>query len=146
SAPWGLRSRPPASPGSSMPSSDSPWVERGRCPRHRSWGEAGRSAPRGARRPSEGGPSPPPRELLAEFGVEDLADESVDRDGVEAHVGGHDHPRVDDLPLRELLQHTLELAVRVAVVAPDPQLFALERDLRGVTEAEDAGDEPPVHQ
>src|SRR5439155_24788522 len=25
-------------------------------------------------------------------------------------------------------------------------LFALERDLRGVTEAEDAGDESPVHQ
>src|SRR5207245_10877924 len=59
---------------------------------------------------------------------------------------GPDRPRVDDLPLRELLQHTLELAVRVAVVAPDPQLFALERDLRGVTEAEDAGDEPSVHQ
>src|SRR5439155_12665646 len=68
------------------------------------------------------------------------------RDGVEAHVGRDDHPGVDHLTLRQLLQHPLQLAVRVAVVAPDPQLFALERDLRGVAEAEHAGDEPPVHQ
>src|SRR5205809_4344825 len=78
--------------------------------------------------------------------VQDLADEAVDRDRVEAHVGGDDHPRVDDLALRQLLEHPLELAVRVPVVAPNPQLFALERDLRGVAEAEHAGDKPPVHQ
>src|SRR2546423_8253711 len=35
--------------------------ERRLCRRNRSWGEAGRSAPTGARRPSEGGRSPPPR-------------------------------------------------------------------------------------
>src|SRR5438445_8976966 len=34
--------------------------ERRLCRRNRFWGEAGRSAPTGARRPSEGGRSPPP--------------------------------------------------------------------------------------
>src|SRR5207244_12365757 len=64
----------------------------------------------------------------------------------EARVRADDHTLVDHLALRQLLQHPLELAVRVPVVTPDPQLFALERDSRGVAEAEDAGKEPPVHQ
>src|SRR2546427_8716333 len=100
------------------------------------------SMPRGRAVPA----SSPRSWLVAELLVEDLADEAVDRDGVEAHIGGDDHSRVDHLALRQLLQHPLELTVRVPVVAPDPQLFALERDSRGVAEAEDAGEEPPVHQ
>src|SRR3989449_8718584 len=93
----------------------------------------------------------PPRSTLFPYttlfrSVEDLADEAVDRDRIEARVRGDDHPRGDHLALRQPLQHPLELAVRVPVVTPDPQLFALERDSRGVAEAEDAGEEPPVHQ
>src|SRR5262245_21430297 len=84
--------------------------------------------------------------LLAELLIEDLADEAVDRDGIEAHVRGRDDPGVDDLALRELFQDTLEMAVSVALLAADPELLALERDPRGVTEAEDARDQALVHQ
>src|SRR5437764_7027847 len=84
--------------------------------------------------------------LVAKLGVEDLADEAVERDGIEAHVRRDDHPRVDDLPLRQLLQDALEVILRVSLLAADLQVLALERHARGVAEAEDAGNEPPVHQ
>src|SRR5204863_3594741 len=84
--------------------------------------------------------------LVAKLGVEDLADEAVKRDGIEAHVRRDDYPRVDDLPLRQLLQDALEVILRVALLAADLQVLALERHARGVAEAEDAGHEPPVHQ
>src|SRR5215468_6392795 len=84
--------------------------------------------------------------LLAELLIEDLADEAVDRNRIEAHVRGRDHPGVDDLTLRELLEHALEVAAGVALLAPDPELFALERDARGVAEAEHTRDQALVHQ
>src|SRR6516164_2071468 len=62
------------------------------------------------------------------------------------HVMGRAHPGVDDLTLRELLEHALEVAPGVALLAPDPELFALERDARGVAEAEHARDQALVHQ
>src|SRR5262245_19195841 len=89
---------------------------------------------------------PPWAALLAELLIEDLADEAVDRDGIETHVRGRDDPGVDDLALRELFQDALEMAVGVALLAPDPELLALERDPRGVTEAEHARDQALVHQ
>src|SRR5205823_6977779 len=62
--------------------------------------------------------------LVAELLVEDLADEAVERDGIEAHVRRDDHPRVDDLPLRQLLQDALEVVLRVALLAADLQILA----------------------
>jgi CheY-like chemotaxis protein len=82
---------------------------------------------------------------LAEFRFEDLADEPVDGDRVEPHVGRRDDPGVHDLPLRQLVEHTLELPLGVALVAADLEVFALEHDAGRVPEAEDARDEPLVH-
>src|SRR6266850_229805 len=87
-----------------------------------------------------------PSTLVAELLVEDLPDEAVDRDGIEADVRGRDHSGVDDLALRQLLEDALEMAGRVPLLAPDPELLALERDPRRVTKAEDPRDEPLVHQ
>src|SRR5262249_53534961 len=84
--------------------------------------------------------------LLAELLIEDLADEAVDRHGIEAHVRGRDDSGVDDLALRELLEHALEMAVGVPLLAPDAQLLALERDARRVAEAEHARDQALIHQ
>src|SRR5580765_7089107 len=84
--------------------------------------------------------------LLAELLIEDLADEAVDRDGIEAHVRRRDDARVDDLALRQLLEHTLEMPGRVALLAADPELLALERDPRGVAEAEHARDQALIHE
>src|SRR6267142_6653467 len=84
--------------------------------------------------------------LLAELLIEDLADEAVDRDGIEAHVRGRDDAGVDDLAPRQLLEDALEMAGRVPLLAPDLELLALERDPRGVAEAEDARDQALVHQ
>src|SRR6267143_204306 len=84
--------------------------------------------------------------LLAELLIEDLADEAVDRDGIEAHIGGRDDPGVDHLALRQLLEHALEVAGRVPLMAPDLELLALERDPRGIAEAEHSRDQALVHQ
>src|SRR5258705_13805293 len=84
--------------------------------------------------------------LLAELLIEDLADEAVDRDGIEAHVRGRDDAGVDDLAPQQLLEDALEMARRVPLLAPDLELLALERDPRGVAEAEDARDQALVHQ
>src|SRR5262245_15965061 len=84
--------------------------------------------------------------LLAELLIEDLADEAVDRHGIETHVRSRDDPGVDDLALRQLFQDALEMAVGVALLPPDPELLALERHARRVTEAEDARDQALVHQ
>src|SRR5215467_1322288 len=87
-----------------------------------------------------------PGPLLAELLIEDLADEAVDRDGIETHVGGRDDPRVDDLAAGQLFEDAVEMAVGVALLAPDPELLALQRDPRRVAEAEDPRDQALVHQ
>src|SRR5690349_10984594 len=84
--------------------------------------------------------------LLAELLIEDLADEAVDRHGIEAYVRGGDDPGVDDLALRELLEHALEMAVGVPLLASNAKLLALERDARGVAEAEHARDQAVIHE
>src|SRR2546427_1199787 len=84
--------------------------------------------------------------LVAELLIEDLPDEAVDRDGIEADVGGRDHSRVDDLALGQLLQDALEMTVSVPLLASDPELLAFERDPPRVPEAEDPRDEALVHQ
>src|SRR5262249_46128652 len=84
--------------------------------------------------------------LLAELLIEDLSDKAVDRDRIETHVRGRDDPGVDDLALRELFQDALEMAVGVTLLALDPELLALERHPRGVTETEHARDQALVHQ
>src|SRR5262247_2079459 len=91
-------------------------------------------------------PGTRPAALLPELLIEDLADEAVDRDGIETYVRGRDDPGVDDLTLRQLFQDALEMAVGVALLPPDPELLALERHARRVTEAEDARDQALVHQ
>src|SRR6516165_7885921 len=90
--------------------------------------------------------SPRTSRLLAELLIEDLADEAIDRDRIEADVRSLDDPGIDDLSLRELLEHALDMAVRVPLVAPDPQLLALERDARRVAEAEHPRDQALIHQ
>src|SRR2546426_5140038 len=80
-----------------------------------------------------------------EFLVEDLADEAVEGDGVEADVGRGDHAGVDDLALGQLLQHALEMAARLAVLPGDLEILALQSHARGVAEAEDARHDPMVH-
>src|SRR5499426_4414068 len=91
-------------------------------------------------------PGTRPAALLAELLIEDLADEAVDRDGIETHVRRGDDAGVDDLALRQLLEHALEMAAGIPLLAPDPELLALERDARGVAKAEHARDQALVHQ
>src|SRR6266581_9113860 len=84
--------------------------------------------------------------LVAKLLIEDLPDEAVDRDGIEADVGGHDHSGVDHLTLRQLLQDALEMALRLPRLTPDPEILVLEGHPRRVAEAEHAGDEALIHQ
>src|SRR5262245_38146834 len=83
--------------------------------------------------------------LLPELLVEDLPDEAVDGDRVEADVGGADHPGVDDLALAQLVEDALEVGLGVALLTLDAEVLALEEDPGRVLEAEHAGDQSPVH-
>src|SRR3989441_3748972 len=84
--------------------------------------------------------------LVAKLLIEDLPDEAVDRDGIEANVGGDDHAGVDHLTLRQLLQDAFEMALRLPRLTPDPEILVLEGHPRRVAEAEHAGDEALIHQ
>src|SRR5262249_9306918 len=100
----------------------------------------------GLRRAPPHVPAGRPAALLAKLLIEDLADKAGDRDGIEAHVRRGDDTRVDDLALRQRLEHALEMAAGIPLLAPDPELLALEREARGVAEAEHARDQALVHQ
>src|SRR5215510_1639584 len=84
--------------------------------------------------------------LVAKLLIEDLPDEAVDRDRIEAYVGGDDHAGVDHLALRKLLQDAVEMALGVARLPADFEILVLQGDPRRVAEAEDAGDQALVHQ
>src|SRR2546427_13223990 len=110
---------------------------------------------RSARRTPASPPIPPSRWtrtssagswVVSKLPVQNLADEAVEGDRVEPRVRRRDHRRVDHLASRQLLQHPLELRPRVGLVAPDRQVFALQRDAPRVAEAEHARDDPRVHQ
>src|SRR5437773_6793907 len=137
---WGWRPS-----GAGAPRKGPPTASRNSWRRRRgSCGEAPWSAGRGGcersrrRRRTRVGP---------EFLVEDLGDEAVEGDGVEAHVGGEDDAGVDHLALGQLVHGALDLRLGVAVGAEDIEVLALQRDLvaRGVHEGEDAGHQGLVH-
>src|SRR4029453_15310636 len=119
-----------ASPASATPA----------CPRGRP------GAARSACRPATGASTIHGPGLLAKLLVEDLADEAVDRNRIEAHVGGHDDAGIYDLAPRQLLEDALDVPGRVPLLAPDLELLALERYPRGWAEAEPPRDQPLVHQ
>src|SRR4030095_10412511 len=73
-------------------------------------GEAPRSGGRGERERSRRRRR---ARLRPEFLVEDLRNEAVEGDGIEAHVGGEDDPGVDDLALGQLVHGALDLGLRV---------------------------------
>src|SRR2546426_12809155 len=83
--------------------------------------------------------------LVAELLIEDLPDEAVDRDGIEADVGGRDHSRVDDLALGRLLQHPPEMSVSVPLLPSGPQLVPLQPAPPRVPGAEDPRAGPALH-
>src|SRR5262245_13473226 len=91
-------------------------------------------------------PPSSPHCSVAKFLVEDLADEAVDRDRIEPHVRGLDHPGIDDLPLRQLVEHALQMSGRVALLPANLQLLALQRHPGGVTEAEHPRHQAMIHQ
>src|SRR5258708_32941230 len=75
--------------------------------------------------------------LISELPVQDLADEAVEGHRVEPRVRRRDHRRVDHLASRQLFQHPLDLRPRIALVAPDRQVLALQGDAARVAEAEE---------
>src|SRR5207302_4136473 len=130
-----MRARPRGPPGTGRPARPRP-AGASTIPRARL----------GRRGPSSAHHDKRPAALLAELLVEDLADEAIDRDGIEANVRGRDDPGVDHLALREFLEDALDVAVRVPLLTADLELLALERDTRGIAEAEHPRDQALVHQ
>src|SRR6266545_593945 len=133
----------PSSAGA--PPREPPTASRNSWRRRRGFsGDAPRSVGRGGRERSRRRRR---ARLGSEFLVEDLGDEAVEGDGIEAHVGGEDDAGVDDLALGQLVQGALDLRLGVAVRAQDIEVFALEGDLmaRGVHEGEDARHQRLVH-
>src|SRR5262249_52645237 len=78
--------------------------------------------------------------LVAEFLVEDLADEPIERDRVEPGIGPVDDAGVHDLAPRQVVEHALEMIGGRALVAADLQILALQHQPGRVSEAEPAGD------
>src|SRR5215470_13133199 len=88
------------------------------------------------------------RNLAPELLIQDLGDEAIQRDGIEAHIGREDHAGVNDLALGQLVEGALDLGLGVPVDSLDRQVFAFERHLvlGGVHEREDARDERLIHE